>query len=966
MKNISVFSLFIFFLLSKSSFSQVNIISYPNDPIGVKEFKLKNGLTVFLTENHDSPKIFGAVIVKTGGKKDPADNTGMAHYLEHMLFKGTTEMGTIDYEKEKPLLDEINKLYDELGKINDPEKRKEIQKKINALSVEAAAYSIPNEMDRMISEIGGEDVNAFTTEEMTVYYNSFPGNQIHKWLDIYASRFTNPVFRLFQSELETVYEEKNISMDNPLMFVFEKYLEQFYKVHPYGQQTILGKTEHLKNPSLTAMYDYYNKWYVANNMALIISGDFNSEEIIPIIEKKFGSWRSAEIPKFPEFKESDFKGREFIKMRATPVSVGATGYRVPATSSNEFEILSVIVTMLSNEEGAGLLDELNNEGKLMSTFSYPLTSNDYSALIIAYTPKPFKQSLKKAEGLVMQQISILMDGEFDESLLTAAKTSLLKNIEYAWESNESRVLTICESFSRELTWGQYLEKSYKIKNVSKEDVINFSKKYFSDNRLVLYSKMGFSKKEKLPKPGFEPVVPKEEFHSAYYNQWKTIPETNPNPNFVDFENDIETTVIGKNCTLLSTKNSFNEIAEISFRFGIGKHSIANLKHVPDYITIANSKKYLSNQFKRELFEIGFLFESYVSQHEFIINLEGLEEHLDKALAITFSHLSELLPDENKIKKIISEEETETKISMRDPGYIAQVLTNYVVYDQNSSYLKDQSLSELKLKKAEELIRDFNTALNHEVTINYVGKKSSTEIAEKIRKNLILKENAIPKNPRVHLDHRKITENVVYVYEFKKALQSQINFYIDGRIFSLEDEAVINAFNNYFGGDMSSLVFQEIREFRSLAYSTYAYYGTPSKEGLNCYFHGFVGCQADKTNEAVEAMIELIRNMPMKPERWEGIKSSLIQKTFADRPGFRWLIPTVENWKYKGYRDDPSKQLIDAYKTMKFDQLTELWSKDIKSSPMAISIVGNTSAFDLERLKKFGKIVYVKENEILKK
>lgn len=273
--------------------AQNKLTTFPNDPIHVIQFKLDNGLTVYLTENHDLPQVFGAVVVKTGGKKDPADNTGMAHYLEHMLFKGTTDLGTINYEKEKVLLDQINVLYDELGKTSDPKERGVIQQKINQVSVEAAAYSIPNEMDRMISEIGGENVNAFTTEEMTAYFNSFPSNQMERWLDIYAHRFEEPVFRLFQSELETVYEEKNISMDDPFNAVFEKFMKSFYKNHPYGQQTVIGKTEHLKNPSLTAMYDYYNKWYVANNMALVLSGDFNSQEIIPIVKEKFGKWRSA-------------------------------------------------------------------------------------------------------------------------------------------------------------------------------------------------------------------------------------------------------------------------------------------------------------------------------------------------------------------------------------------------------------------------------------------------------------------------------------------------------------------------------------------------------------------------------------------------------------------------------------------------------------------------------------------------
>ena len=239
---------FLLFLFSSIVFSQKATQS-----IEVKEYVLKNGLTVMLSENSESSNIYGVVAVKAGGKNDPKDATGIAHYLEHVLFKGTQELGTTDYESERVYLDSISKLYEKLSKTSLEEKRSAIQKEINRISIKASQYAIPNELDKLLKQMGGLDINAFTNEDYTAYYNSFPPNQINRWLEIYSHRFQNPVFRLFQSELETVYEEKNISMDDPFENVFEEVAKHVYKKHPYGQQTVLGKVEHLKNPSLKKM-----------------------------------------------------------------------------------------------------------------------------------------------------------------------------------------------------------------------------------------------------------------------------------------------------------------------------------------------------------------------------------------------------------------------------------------------------------------------------------------------------------------------------------------------------------------------------------------------------------------------------------------------------------------------------------------------------------------------------------------
>ena len=204
-----------------------------------------------------------------------------------MLFKGTNVYGTLDYKKEAPMLEKIEALYEDYRsyEMSDTKNRERIWADIDSISGEAAKYAIANEYDKMVSGLGAKGTNAYTSFEKTVYINDIPSNQLEKWLKLEAERFRFPVFRLFHTELEAVYEEKNRSLDSDGSKLFESLFDGLFPKHQYGQQTTIGTIEHLKNPSLTEIRKYFNKYYVPNNMALCLSGDFDYDETIRLIEK---------------------------------------------------------------------------------------------------------------------------------------------------------------------------------------------------------------------------------------------------------------------------------------------------------------------------------------------------------------------------------------------------------------------------------------------------------------------------------------------------------------------------------------------------------------------------------------------------------------------------------------------------------------------------------------------------------
>ena len=937
--------------------------TFSNDPIQIKKYVLDNGLTVMLSENHELPKVFGSVMVKAGGKNDPKTATGLAHYLEHMLFKGTQTMGTIDFAAEKPHLDSINDLYEQLGFTKDDSARVAIQRQINAVSVRAAKYAIPNEIDKILSEMGATGVNAFTSEEMTVYHNTFPSHQMEKWLDVYSHRFEKPVFRLFQAELETVYEEKNKSADNPGSKGFEEFLKAFYKVHPYGQQPLIGFTEHLKNPPLKKMYEYFNQYYVANNMLLVLAGDFVADSVIKDIEEKFGDWRTGEVPTFPEYKEEEFKGREYLSGKYTPIKLGFMGYRTPANGTKEAIAVEVMGEMLSNSASSGLLDQVSLDGEIMFAQLSPMNYNDYGASLVLFAPKIVGQKFEEAEAIIKDQFRKLREGDFTNAFLEATKQNLLNDIETGWESNYYRCMQMMQSFSEGTDWSEFVQKEAFIKSLTKKDIQEIASKYYNENYLILESKMGSSKNEKLKKPPFEPVVNKNEVRSEYFKYLESVPSAPASLEAIDFNKAVETVSIGNQNTLRKTENPYNDMFELSLIYGKGSESDPIYEYLAAYLNYSGADSLSSNEYRALLFDLGTKVQVFDHGNEFVVFIEGPDKNLEESVVLLNRFMNSFPKSESVLKKVYNDKKSMDKFENDDPQHLSSVLTEYAKFGDKSDYLNTLSLKDLKKMEVSAMEAAYNGLMKHEVVVDYVGNRDIDEVSKLLLKKLTLPEGELkaPMGPRV----RKFeTTNNIYFYNKKNAVQTQIRFVQALGDFDPALTTDINAFNQYFGANMSSLVFQEIREFRSLAYTANARVIEPGTKEGQIHMSGYIGCQADKTIDAITAMMDLFRKMPAKPERMEMMRSAMINKTMTSKPSFRYLASRIEYWKQKGYDVDPRVLLLEHYKTMKFDDILAFYNAYVKDATMLMTVLGDEKRFDKEALSQFGNIVEVKKKDIL--
>ena len=348
-----------------------------------------------------------------------------------------------------------------------------------------------------------------------------------------------------------------------------------------------------------------------------------------------------------------------------------------------------------------------------------------------------------------------------------------------------------------------------------------------------------------------------------------------------------------------------------------------------------------------------------------ITLYGIEKDLDRALYLVNGLINDARIAQKDIKTLYEGEKASRKLERSDPDNVADALFDWVLYGDKSQYIDRLKMKEIASLNADSLANSFHQATLYEVELHYTGKLDPQEVKSRITQNLRFADNLKSNDVPVVKPIRNYNENTVLVVDKKKALQSKIYFMQNGSPVSVDQTPTIEAFNLYFGGDFSGLVLQEVREYRSLAYSAGARYRIPQRVDSPAYFYGYIGTQADKTGEALDIFMDLLRNMPEKTERMKMINSYLELSSVTSRPDFRNLSTYILELRQKGFTEDPAKLFSQTYKTMQFDQITKFYNENIRNKPTVIAIVGNQKNLDMKKLGSFGKLTLIPEKSLFK-
>ena len=927
-----------------------------------KTYHLDNGLKVVLCENHDQPEVYGAVYVHAGSKNDPTDATGMAHYFEHIMFKGTDRIGTINWEKEKVYLDSISMMYDKLHETDDPAARNAIQMKINELSIASTDYAIPNEVDVILTQMGGKSLNAGTSYDMTMYYNIFPSNQISKWMDVYVERFRNPIFRLFQSELEAVYEEKNMYGDSPTN-AFQEYLfKETFGNHPYGRP-VIGYTEHLKNPQPSKMREFYNTYYVANNMTLILVGDFDIESIQPMIAEKFGTWRKGTLPPTPKYDLPKFNGPTVKEVRMTPVKMGALVFPGIKNSDPDMVPLSMACSIFFNGE-TGLADKLTLDGKIMGAVLMPLSLEDQGANLMLVIPKLIGQSHEEAEALVFECLDQLKKGEFSDELFEAVRMDELMGRLRATEDLNKLANLFISMESTGQSYEEFLAETERIKTITKEEVVSIANKYFGNDYLDIRSKMGFPDKDKVEKPNWKPLEAKNTNMKSDFAKMieaEEVPEVTPQ--VIQFGSDVKITDITDGFKLYSTVNPANDIFELKFYFNYGTLNDPDLDKASAYLSMQGTETKPFQQFALELQKMGAGISTYTGENSFIVSVSGFDADLEKLLDLCYEKLYNPSNDESQIKTLTEGEQMNLQTQKDDASTWARAVRNYAWYGEKSEYLNHASLKEWSKRSGNDLLAEIAEALKYDGYVTYSGGLPANVLAKTLNAHHILPLKPLKGEEKV-LTETQFTEPQVFFAPNKKFRQSNIWFYVPGEKLSLEDEAMAGLFSKYFGTDMYSIIFQEIREFRSLGYTAYSNYDYDWLERKPGYLYGFLGTQGDKTLDGIEAFSGLIKDMPERIEKFNASKEALLKSRASSYITFRNKPFTVHSWVKRGYDHDPRAEFTEIIRKAGYKDVESFYNRMIKDRPVVIMMSGPKD-INKKALSQYGKVTKLKYKQIIK-
>ena len=934
----------------------------------VKEYRLENGLTVWLNEDHSQPKVFGAVVVKAGAKDCP--DTGIAHYFEHMMFKGTDRIGTLDYESEKVLLDSIAMKYDELAMTEDTAARARLQKEINELSIRSSEYVIPNEFNRLINRFGGSGLNAATSYDATIYFNTFSPQYMVQWAEINSERLINPVFRLFQSELETVYEEKNMYGDFIGGQVMDTLMARYFGPHPYAYP-IIGSTKNLKNPRLTEMHKFFEDYYVASNMALILSGDFDAQQVMPILEKAFSRIRSGNAPKQEKVMLPPFNGRETMKVKFPIPFIKAMGLGFRGVSANHEDqvALNIAVNLLNNANGTGYLDKLMVEHKLMGALAINESMNEAGILAVAIMPKLLIQSYSSAEKMVWNEINRVKNGDFSDEVFNSLKLEQKRQYASALENIDSRATVMMNLFSQGKSWDDYLNEVARIESITKEDVVRVAQKYFSNNYLCVTKSTGKYPKDNLPKPAFSPVVPRHaDASSSYAEQLEKIPEQQVAPRIIDFEKDVKTSKLAPLVTLYTTPNPLNDIFTFNISYGIGALEQPELMQLINYLQLLGTDSLPFEQFRSRLQSIGSTLAFDVTPDAFVMKVTGFDNHIDETMELVGDFIRHAKADDKKLRQIVDDAKVSEKAFFKSGDNVASALLEQVKYGDQSRYLRKLSLSQIKKLKGKDLLAVYDKVRNVQCDLHYCGTLPVEKVIGTIRRHIPLERTTVASNSPYYRELKQYDKPTVFFIDMPDMTQSIVYSYVKGD--PVDDKASRHAsrlFSVYFGGDMSSLMFQEIREFRSFAYRTSGRYQLPNHahKGTAGSFTAMLSTQSDKTLDALGVLDSLIREMPLKPERVEAIKQMLANRINNDYPPFRNLSEKVASARMEGFDRDPAEEFLRDIATMDMQDISRFYQEQISGRTVVYVIAGNRKRIDMNKLAEYGTIVKVKKKDIYK-
>ncbi|MDR3367353.1 MAG: insulinase family protein [Prevotellaceae bacterium] len=933
----------------------------PNDPLKARIYTLDNGLRVYLTTYANAPRIQTYIAVRVGGKNDPPETTGLSHYLEHILFKGTSRFGTSDYAKEKPLLDDIERRYEVYRTTTDELQRKVIYHQIDSVSGLAAQYAIANEYDKLMSAIGASGTNAYTSNDATVYQENIPANQIENWAKIQSERFANPVIRLFHTELEAVYEEKNMSLTNDGRKVYEAMLAGLFPHHPYGAQTILGTQDHLKNPSITNIKKHLKQYYVPNNMAVCMSGDFDPDTAIAIIDRYFGGFKRREVAPLQLPAENMLMPMQEKTVYGREAESIAIGFRFAGAASEDADMLKLLDMVLMNGN-AGLIDlNINQQQKLLRASSQVLGLTDYQALLLQATPKQ-GQTLDDAKALLLEQVNKLKNGDFEDWLIEAVITDFRLSSIQSMENNAARARAFVSAFTNGIAWKDAVADIDRMAKITKPQLVKFANERLGNSCVVVYKRTGEDPNEKkIDKPAITPVQLNRDAESDFLVQLKSTPVRPIEPVFLDFKKDLSKLKLKSGVEILYKQNTENELFELDYVFEMGTNHDRELSLAASYLNYLGTDKYTAEQLKQEFYKQGTSFGVSWSDERVSVYLSGLSRNMVSSLELLEHLLAHAQVSKEAYANLVDDMLKSRANDKLNQSTNFNRLHSYGVYGAVSPATNILSEEQLKQLNPQALVDKIRGLASYKHRVFYYGPEREAGIVAVLNSH-----HKTPKSLKDLPAEEKFTEQptggkVLFAHYDAK----QIYFSMIAKLGKYDKSLVpvVRLYNEYFGGSMNAVVFQELREARGLAYSASARYTLPSRLHKSTYMSAFIGTQTDKLGEAIAVFDTILNDMPESEAAFKLAQESIIQLLRTERITKIGVLRAYDVAQRMKISYDIRRDVFNKVPKMTLEDLRNFQQKYVKNLPYTYCILGDEKSVDFEKMGALGAVEKLTQEQI---
>jgi predicted Zn-dependent peptidase len=926
----------------KRAVAQPKLVAQPlaGDPTKTTIHRLSNGMTVYISSDKQEPSVVAYVAVHAGASYESRESTGLAHYLEHMLFKGTSKLGTSDYAKEKGHLDKIASLYDDLRKPGA--NRDQILKEIDSQTQAAAAFAIPNELDQLYSQLGVAGLNAFTNNDSTVYVTTVPKNRLSQWARVEAARYSDAVFRLFWPELEAVYEEKNRGLDSPERRVNEAFMKALFPDHGYGWSSVIGEVEHLKTPAYGDMVRFFERYYTPSNMAILLAGDVD-ESVLPLLEQEFGAFKRQPGPAAAPGKVASLTKRSEISVKV-PANEGVVlGWPLVSATHPDRLAIEVMDLLLMDGSSGILARDLTLPQKVADAGCNPTFLRD-AGYYELYADALDGQSHAELEKMLLELVGKLQRGEFTDTDLATAILTRELNQQRQLESNQGRMGMMLEAFIADEEWDAAVTKIDRMRKISKADVMRVAKQYLTPGMLVVKKVKGQEAPPKITKPGITPVKVEQGRRSDYASSILDMKIPPIEPIALAEGKDY---VRGKLKTgeLIAVKNERNNLFQVSYEFNYGRTDDRFACMALDVMKSSGAGKRTAEQTARALHELGLTIDTFCSKEESGITISGIDRNMEQGIALLKDWLASPAFDDKLLSAKVAAALTERSNAMKDPRSIGGAAQAYAAQGTDNEFLVVASNKQLQAVKPDQLKKILATFLKRKHRTSYFGPRAKDAAASAIA----LGDGSMPMRAQHVVKYRN--PGSVFVTDQDTA-QTQVLFTWPRKPANDNERAVGTVFGEY----MSPLLYQQVREARGLAYTVFGGFKAGAKKQDPSGLIAYVATQSDKTHEAIDALLDTLKQ-PFEDQRLKLAHASIDESHRVDRIPPRFIAGTVYSWDDQGLKTDPRDKRVKA--ALAVDKAAaEKWTKAAVTAKPTISVVGNVKKLDLDKLGKLGKVEQV--------